>query len=110
MAFFTPQLKLRFKMSRLNPRWMSTYRCTFLSRPSKKLIIQTHSEEIHGGMVIPSLGLKEVERQHVIQILGQTNWRIRGKNGAAEILGLKPTTLETRLIKLGIRRPKKTEL
>ena len=33
-----------------------------------------------------------------------TGWRIRGKNGAAEILGLKPTTLESRMAKLGIRR------
>ena len=33
-----------------------------------------------------------------------TGWRVRGKNGAAEILGLKPSTLESRMAKLGIRR------
>ena len=39
---------------------------------------------------------------HILEITG---WRIRGKNGAAEMLGLKPTTLETRMTKLGIHRP-----
>jgi hypothetical protein len=33
------------KIGRLNPKWMSTHPATFLSRPSKKLIIQTHSNE-----------------------------------------------------------------
>jgi formate hydrogenlyase transcriptional activator len=52
-------------------------------------------------------GMREVEKQHILQVVKQTNWRIRGKAGAAEILGLKPTTLETRMAKLGIKRPKK---
>jgi formate hydrogenlyase transcriptional activator len=50
--------------------------------------------------------LKEVQIRHMRKILEGTSWRIRGKNGAAEILGLKPTTLETRMAKLGIIRPK----
>jgi len=54
-----------------------------------------------------SLALNDVERIHIEQVLGQTGWRIRGKNGAAEILGLKPTTLEFRMAKLGVRRPGK---
>ena len=36
--------------------------------------------------------------------LKMTGWRIRGKNGAAEILDLKPTTLDSRLKRLGIKR------
>jgi formate hydrogenlyase transcriptional activator len=51
------------------------------------------------------LKLEEVERSHVVTVLEMSGWRIRGKNGAAEMLGLKPTTLESRLEKLGIRRP-----
>jgi len=56
---------------------------------------------------VPSLPmtLQEVERRHVLQILEMTNWRVSGKMGAAEILGLKPTTLEARMKKLSIRRP-----
>lgn len=45
-----------------------------------------------------------VERDHISYILNVTNWRIRGKSGAAELLGLKPTTLESRIKKLGIKR------
>ena len=44
-------------------------------------------------------------RAHILNVLNRTGWRIRGAGGAAEILGLKPTTLEARMKKLGIRRP-----
>ena len=50
--------------------------------------------------------LQDVERQHILRVLAQTGWRIRGKQAAAEVLGLKPTTLEARMKRLGIRRPK----
>jgi transcriptional regulator with GAF, ATPase, and Fis domain len=50
--------------------------------------------------------LHEVEREHILRVLRDTGWRIRGKAGAAEVLGLKPTTLEARMSKLGIRRPR----
>ena len=49
--------------------------------------------------------LQEVERQHILRVLENTGWRVAGKNGAAKILGLKPTTLEARMRKLGINRP-----
>jgi len=49
--------------------------------------------------------LEDLERDHVQHVLQSTNWRVRGKTGAAELLGLKPTTLEARLKKLGIVRP-----
>jgi transcriptional regulator with GAF, ATPase, and Fis domain len=37
-------------------------------------------------------------------VLDSTNWRVRGAGGAAERLGLKPTTLESRMARLGLRR------
>lgn len=46
-----------------------------------------------------------MEREHIQAVLEQTGWRIRGPFAAAETLGLKPTTLESRMKKLGIRRP-----
>jgi transcriptional regulator with GAF, ATPase, and Fis domain len=49
--------------------------------------------------------LDDVERHHMLRVLQSTRWRIRGKGGTAEILGLKPTTLEARMKKLGIVRP-----
>jgi len=50
--------------------------------------------------------LADVEREHILSVLGQTGWRVRGKGGTAEILGLKPSTLEGRMKRLEIVRPK----
>jgi formate hydrogenlyase transcriptional activator len=52
----------------------------------------------------PHLSMNEVDRTHIIRVLEMADWRVRGKNGAAEMLGVKPTTLESRMAKLGIRR------
>ena len=49
--------------------------------------------------------LEEVERDHIVRILEQTNWKVSGPNGAAEILGLNRSTLRARIRKLGIRQP-----
>jgi formate hydrogenlyase transcriptional activator len=55
----------------------------------------------------PSGGsLESVERQHILRVLGESNWVIGGPNGAAARLGLNRTTLNNRLRKLGISRPK----
>jgi len=48
--------------------------------------------------------LEELERSHILQVLQQTGWRIEGPKGAAMILGLNPSTLRSRMLKLGIRR------
>jgi transcriptional regulator with GAF, ATPase, and Fis domain len=47
---------------------------------------------------------QENEREYILAILNQTNGRIRGSGGAAELLNLKPTTLEYRMEKMGIRK------
>jgi len=49
---------------------------------------------------------EEVERNHLLSIMEMVGWRVRGEGGAAQILGLKPTTLESRMQKLGISRHK----
>ncbi|MDD2853171.1 MAG: sigma 54-interacting transcriptional regulator [Desulfuromonadaceae bacterium] len=48
--------------------------------------------------------LAEMERDHIMQILLKTGWRIEGNNGAAIILGLNASTLRARMRKLGIVR------
>jgi transcriptional regulator of acetoin/glycerol metabolism len=48
----------------------------------------------------------EAQRRELEGLLQQCGWRIRGEGGAAERLGIKPTTLEWRLKKLGIHRPR----
>jgi transcriptional regulator with GAF, ATPase, and Fis domain len=50
--------------------------------------------------------LAAAERQQILAALEKTGWRIRGPAGAATLLGLKPTTLESRLKKLGLERPR----
>ncbi|MFK5953188.1 MAG: sigma 54-interacting transcriptional regulator [Desulfobacterium sp.] len=49
--------------------------------------------------------LEEVQRNYILKILHQTGWRVSGENGAANILGLNPKTLESRMKKLSIHRP-----
>jgi transcriptional regulator with GAF, ATPase, and Fis domain len=53
-----------------------------------------------------SARLTDVERDHIRGVLESTGWRIRGVGGAADRLGLRPTTLETRMAKLGLTRPR----
>lgn len=72
--------------------------------PSLKIDLPADSQTTYGND--PGLAaLADVERQHILRVLEATGWRIRGPAGAAMILGLKPTTLESRMVKLGIARP-----
>jgi len=48
--------------------------------------------------------LETVEREHILHVLEQTQWKVSGKNGAAEILGLNRSTLRARMRKLGISK------
>ena len=61
-------------------------------------------EAASSSAALPS-SLEDVERQHIRDVLARTHWRIRGKGGAAKILGLEPTTLYSRMKKLGLSRP-----
>ena len=63
-----------------------------------------HVELEHGEATAPQTTLRDNERDHIVEALQRSRWRIRGAGGAAEILGIKPTTLEARIHKLGIRR------
>jgi DNA-binding NtrC family response regulator len=51
--------------------------------------------------------LEEIEKRHIIEALNTTGWRVSGKDGAAEILGINPKTLESKMQKLGIQRRNK---
>jgi len=53
--------------------------------------------------------LQEIERQHILVVLDQTHWRIRGGGGAASLLGLNPSTLYSRMKKLGIPSRRKKD-
>ena len=53
-----------------------------------------------------SANLAEVQAEHIRGVLERVGWRVRGRGGAAELLGMKPTTLDSRMARLGIRRPR----
>jgi transcriptional regulator with GAF, ATPase, and Fis domain len=50
------------------------------------------------------VSIDEVQQQHITNILNETQWKINGPGGAAEILQMKPSTLRNRMKKLGIKR------
>jgi PAS domain S-box-containing protein len=49
--------------------------------------------------------LEDMERRHIVSVLERNGWRVGGKGGAAEVLGLKRSTLYSKMKKLGIARP-----
>jgi len=72
--------------------------------PVFRLVDQLEHEPVKAG----ERTIKEYEamaREHILQVLQKTRWKIEGKDGAAAILGLKPSTLRFRIKKLGIIRP-----
>jgi DNA-binding NtrC family response regulator len=81
----------------------------------RAFVLSTSSKLDTGSWFNPSKGqpqsdleilpLHDNEKQHILRVLKHTRWRIRGKNGAAQLLQINPTTLESRMKKLGIERP-----
>jgi len=52
-----------------------------------------------------SATLTDIERRHIVRVLSGSHWRIEGAGGAAQVLGMKPSTLRSRMLKLGVARP-----
>ena len=52
--------------------------------------------------------LEDVERDHLLSILEETDWQIEGNHGAARILGMNSITLRSRMMKLGIHKRTQT--
>jgi formate hydrogenlyase transcriptional activator len=71
-----------------------------------RLVIPLPRTAVAAGSSGRSSKLSDVERDHIRSVLETTGWRIRGTAGAADRLGLRPTTLETRMAKLGLKRPR----
>ncbi|MDR4495865.1 MAG: sigma 54-interacting transcriptional regulator [Nitrospirales bacterium] len=81
-------------------------RAVILTEGSSLEPIELSASGRAGSVSQAVMTLEERERLHIIDTLEQTGWRVSGKAGAAELLGLKPTTLEARMKKLGIARKK----
>lgn len=67
--------------------------------------LQVAPPGIERNEVNNNLSLEEIERRHISSVLEKTGWRVSGKGSAAWILGLKRTTLQSKMKKLGIQRP-----
>ena len=78
-----------------------------------KLAIGNRKSEIDQSLVTSAAtgknngSLDDVERRHIESVLNQTNWMIEGERGAAKILDMNPSTLRSRMQKLGLKRPDK---
>jgi formate hydrogenlyase transcriptional activator len=70
-----------------------------------KLHLADELKKPHKDLGTAQKTLDEVERDHIVRILEQMQWKVSGKNGAAEILGLDRSTLRARMRKLGIVKP-----
>ena len=58
-------------------------------------------------LILTEHDMKDLQRENILAALGQTNWRVSGKDGAAELLGVRPTTLSDRIKSFGLRRPRR---
>ncbi len=72
--------------------------------PTLRVELPAPSGKSANGEPATDLTLDECQRRHILAVLQKTGWRVSGPHGAAELLGLKPTTLESRMAKLGIVR------
>lgn len=61
-------------------------------------------EELHPERQGPFPKLEEIQRRHILKALEHSSGRLYGPSGAAELLGMKPTTLQSRMKKLGLSR------
>ena len=68
------------------------------------LRVVDHFEKAQVELPQTNKTLEEIEKEYIIRILDNTGWRIEGHKGAARVLGLNPSTLRTRMAKLGIQK------
>ncbi len=76
-----------------------------INASGNKLRLMDSLNESQKNLAAKPKTLEKVERDHIVRTLEETRWKVAGKNGAAEILGLNPSTLRARMRKLGIRKP-----
>jgi chemotaxis protein methyltransferase CheR len=69
-----------------------------------RLVGELKPPQLQAGEASILKSMEAVEAEHIMRVLEQTNWKVSGKGGAAEILGLKRGTLRARMQKLGIRK------
>ena len=81
-------------------------RALIVSRGSTFSLNEAWQPALETPVTSASATLTDVERRHIVRILDDVRWRIEGAGGAAQILGMKPSTLRSRMLKLGVARPR----
>ena len=76
-----------------------------ISSSGPKLRLAEELKPSRQDLLPPLKTMEAVEFDHILRVLELANWKVSGKNGAAEILGLKRGTLRARMQRLGIRKP-----
>ena len=71
-------------------------------RPNETLV---PTEPMQADEVLTEKDIREFQRANIVRALKQSNWKVSGSGGAAELLGVKPTTLADRIRSLKIKRP-----
>ena len=61
-------------------------------------------QEVDQG-ILTEKEMREFQKKNLVAVLDQANWRVSGQGGAAELLGIRPTTLADRMKTLGLRKP-----
>ncbi len=76
-----------------------------ISSSGPKLRLVDELKKPHKDLIRSDRTLEDVEREYIIRVLEQVQWKVSGKDSAAEILGLDRSTLRARMLKLNIRKP-----
>jgi transcriptional regulator with GAF, ATPase, and Fis domain len=76
----------------------------FLSQPARAKDTATDMIKPKIDQVIHELQWRQWQRENIILALEPANWKIQGKNSASQYLGIKPTTLRSRMERLGIKK------
>ncbi|MGB5246023.1 MAG: sigma 54-interacting transcriptional regulator [Woeseia sp.] len=78
-----------------------------LSMPDTESVLDLPTPATPGGgdAVLSEQELRELQKSNLLKALQQTDWRVSGKGGAAELLGLRPTTLADRIKSFGLKKP-----
>jgi formate hydrogenlyase transcriptional activator len=80
-------------------------RAVILSQNSVLQVPLAELKQRGEDVTTPTATLKTTERDYIVRILKEVNWVIGGPSGAASRLGMKRTTLQSKMHKLGITRP-----
>jgi transcriptional regulator with GAF, ATPase, and Fis domain len=72
---------------------------------SKSKTLVVHVPKLRSLEADATHNLKDMERRHITAVLERVGWRVAGKSGAAEVLGLRRSTLYSKMKKLHIHRP-----